>query len=64
MRLLKLVQFMILLTKFGNRKQQVNNHIHGLFIDIDRQPAMPNSCTVIKIWRRALTIMAANEDSF
>ena len=23
--------------------QQVNNHIHGLFIDIDRQPAMPNS---------------------
>ena len=27
-----------------HRKQQVNNNIHGLFIDIDRQPAMPNSC--------------------
>ena len=26
-----------------HRKQQVNNNIHGLFIDIDRQPAMPNS---------------------
>ena len=26
-----------------HRKQQVNNKIHGLFIDIDRQPAMPNS---------------------
>ena len=25
-----------------HRKQQINNHIHGLFIDIDRQPAMPN----------------------
>ena len=23
--------------------QQVNNHINDLFIDIDRQPAMPNS---------------------
>ena len=26
-----------------HRKEQVYNHIHGLLIDIVRQPAMPNS---------------------
>ena len=42
-----------------HRKQQVNNTIHGLFIDIDRQLAMPNSRNT-NFAARALTILTTS----
>ena len=43
------------------RKQQVNNYIHTLFIVIEIDRLI--SIAVIQILRRVLSVMAANEDS-
>ena len=43
------------------RKQQVNNYIHALFIIIEIDRLI--SIAVIQILRRVLSVMAANEDS-
>ena len=43
------------------RNQNVNNNIYGLFIDIDHQPAMPNSRNTNFVARAHYT---ANEDIF